>query len=221
MLIVFWLFKRLEINHSFETKNYFFMKLKADFYQRPDVVRVAKELLGKVLITHIEKQLSVARIVETEAYSWKERGCHAFGGKKTTRNAVMFNPGGVAYVYLCYGIHHLFNVVTNERNVAEAVLIRAVEPVKGVEWMASRRNLGAQSRQLTSGPGKLTKALGIDRSFNGLDLTKNQIWIESDGTTVNRNKTGVAKRVGIDYADDDAELPWRFFIKDNPWVSVS
>jgi len=197
------------------------MKLQADFYQRPNVVQIAKELLGKLLITKIEKQVCVTRIVETEAYSWKERGCHAFEGKKTARNAVMFGPGGAAYVYLCYGIHNLFNVVTNGPDIAEAVLIRAVEPVQGVDWMVSRRKRNGNSRRLTSGPGKLTKALGIDRSFNGLDLTKNQIWVEDDGVILDKNLLGIGTRIGIDYAGKDAKLPWRFFIKGNEWVSVS
>ncbi len=195
------------------------MKLKQDFYQRTNVVKIARELLGKVLYTNINGVITGGRIVETEAYSWKERGCHAFGARKTPRNAIMFGEGGYSYVYLCYGIHYLFNVVTNRPETPEAVLIRAVEPVEGREAMKVRRNLFKESFQLTSGPGKLTKALGICRSFNGKSLLDDEIWIEDPGTKLALKNIVVSERIGIDYAGEDARLPWRFSIRGNPWVS--
>lgn len=194
------------------------VKISESFYQQSNVVKVAKELLGKQLFTNVNNLLTSGIIVETEAYSWKERGCHAYANKKTQRNAVMFLPGGFSYVYLCYGIHNLFNVVTNKDGVGEAVLIRALEPVIGVETMQERMGVKSPKR-ITSGPGKLTKALGIDRSMNGKYLLDDDVWIEDSGTKVGSSKIIASKRIGIDYAGEDAELPWRFYIKDNPWIS--
>ena len=131
----------------------------------------------------------------------------------------MFDPGGIAYVYLCYGIHYLFNVVTNTEDVPEAVLIRALQPVTGVEEMKNRRGIFNRDLHLTSGPGKLTSALGIDRTFNGKSLTDDEIWIEDSGTKLAGGSIQASERIGIDYAGEDARLPWRFSIKGNPWVS--
>lgn len=195
------------------------MKLSEDFYQRGNVVRVARDLLGKVLFTNIDGVVTAGRIVETEAYSWKERGCHAYGARKTQRNAVLFEEGGLAYVYMCYGIHFLFNVVTNRADTAEAVLVRALEPVIGLEEMKLRRNIFQNDRHLTSGPGKLTKALGIGRRFNGKSLMDDEIWIEDSGTKVAAKAIEASARIGIDYAGEDARLPWRFTIKGNAWIS--
>lgn len=194
------------------------MKLSESFYQQSDVVKVARELLGKELITNIQNKITSGIIVETEAYSWKEKGCHAYNNRKTTRNAVMFQPGGFSYVYLCYGIHHMVNVVTGGDGVAEAVLIRALEPRAGVDLMQERMNTDSDYR-ITSGPGKLTKALGIDRSLNGKDLLGDDLWIEDSGIKVGKSNIVASKRIGIDYAGEDAHLPWRFTIKDNTWVS--
>jgi DNA-3-methyladenine glycosylase len=195
------------------------MKLTEDFYQRKNVVKIARELLGKVLFTRIDGVLTGGTIVETEAYSWKERGCHAYGSRKTSRNAIMFEKGGYAYVYMCYGIHFLFNVVTNRENVAEAVLIRALEPIEGLEEIRLRRGLIKNDFHLTSGPGKLTRALGIDRSFNGKFLLDDEIWIEETGMKLADKNIIVSERIGIDYAGEDARLPWRFSLKGNSWVS--
>lgn len=195
------------------------MKLSKSFYQRSDVTRIARELLGKLLFTNIEGVICGGRIVETEAYSWKERGCHAFNERKSERNAIMYESGGHAYVYFCYGMHHMFNVVTNKKDHAEAVLIRAIEPVAGEEDMKARRGLLRSPFQLTAGPGKLTKALGIDRKLNGKLLVDDEVWIEDAGEKVNKNSIVASPRIGIDYAGDDALLPWRFYLKENPWVS--
>lgn len=192
------------------------MKLPQSFYQRSNVVQVAKDLIGKRLITNVNDMLTSGIIVETEAYSYKERGCHAYKGP-TERNKVMFEKGGISYVYLCYGMHHLFNVVTNQSGKADAVLIRALEPVLGIDLMMERMKVNSIKR-ITSGPGKLTKALGITKSWNGVDLLGHQVWIE-EGEKVSSSKIKADARIGIDYAGEDALLPWRFSIKDNKWVS--
>lgn len=195
------------------------MKLTESFYQRDNVVKIARELIGKGLFTRINGDLTGGIIVETEAYSWKERGCHAFGARKTARNAIMFEKGGHTYVYLCYGMHNLFNVVTNNTNVADAVLIRAIEPLVGVELMKVRRGKLFNEYHLTSGPGKLTRALGIDRKWNGKFLEGNDIWLEDLGKRISPTRIEKSPRIGIAYAGDDALLPWRFTLKGSPWLS--
>jgi DNA-3-methyladenine glycosylase len=139
--------------------------------------------------------------------------------KKTQRNSVMFENGGLAYVYLCYGMHNLFNVVTNKTNVAEAVLIRALEPMVGIDEMRLRRGSAIHDKQLTSGPGKLTKALGINRTFNGKSLLNGEIWIDDLGAKISSRDIVASPRIGIDYAGEDAALPWRYTLKGNRWVS--
>jgi DNA-3-methyladenine glycosylase len=191
--------------------------LQDSFYTRNDVTQIARQLLGKKLITNVLGKRSGGIIVETEAYSFRERGCHAYDSKMTNRNKVMFEAGGVAYVYLCYGIHHLFNVVTNKPGLADAVLVRALEPCEGEEWMLKRMD-ATSIRRITSGPGKLTKALGIDRTFDGKYLNSAEVWIE-EGVKVPARQIEASVRIGIDYAGEDALLPWRFSIKDSEWVS--
>jgi DNA-3-methyladenine glycosylase len=193
------------------------MKLPLDFYWRTNVTTIAKQLLGKGLFTRIDGQITGGMIVETEAYSYKEKGCHAHKGM-TKRNEIMFADGGVAYVYLCYGIHEMVNVVTNVEGKADAILIRALEPIKGMETMQSRMKTDS-SRRITSGPGKVTKALGIDRTLNGKELNGNEIWIEDLSNKITPKSIVSNKRVGIDYAGEDALLPWRFLLKNNVWVS--
>jgi DNA-3-methyladenine glycosylase len=195
------------------------MKVSESFYERPNVVKIARELLGMSLFTRINGVTTGGMIVETEAYSWKERGCHAYSARKTDRNSIMFERGGNSYVYLCYGMHHLFNVVTNAKGVAEAVLVRALEPTHGIEAMEARRGKISNRYHLTSGPGKLTKALGIDRKFNGKSLLDNEIWIEALNGTIPPRRIAASPRIGIDYAGEDATLPWRFTIRENNWVS--
>lgn len=193
------------------------MKLPNSFYQRQNVTTIAKELIGKVLVTNVNNKLTSGIIVETEAYSYKERGCHAFKGM-TPRNKVMFEEGGVTYVYLCYGIHHLFNVVTNQKDKADAVLIRALEPLVGQSVMQERMKTKSLNK-ITSGPGKLTKALGIDRNHNGLFLQNHEIWIEEGSSRVLAKNILASPRIGIDYAGDDAKLPWRFTLHRSKWLS--
>lgn len=195
------------------------MKLARSFYMSDDVVTISRLLIGKYLVTRINGRKAAGMIVETEAYSWKERGCHAFGGRLTARNEVMFKEGGRAYVYLCYGMHNLFNVVTNVKGAADAVLIRAIEPVEGIELMQRRRGQLQNPFHLTSGPGKLTRALGIDRTMNGKFLWNSEVWIEDAGIIIGMEQLEAGKRIGIDYAGKDADLPWRFTLKGNRWVS--
>jgi DNA-3-methyladenine glycosylase len=194
------------------------MKLEEAFYQRKNVEKIAKELLGKVLVTNMHNRVTAGIIVETEAYSYTEKGCHAYNNKMTERNKVMFKSGGHAYVYLCYGIHNLFNVVTNVEGKADAVLIRALEPLIG-ETHIQQRMKSASIKRTTSGPGKLSKALGIDRSMNGEYLLGQRVWIEDRGMEVLKNSIVCSPRIGIDYAEEDADLPWRFTIKGNDWLS--
>lgn len=195
-------------------------KLPRAFYTRNDVVAISRELLGKFLFTRVNGTVTGGMITETEAYHGPEdRASHAFGGRRTARTEIMYAQGGTAYVYLCYGIHHLFNVVTNKKDVPHAVLIRAIEPVEGMEAMLNRRNKKTAERILTAGPGSVSRALGITTSLTGIDLLGNVIWIEDRGVSVVSGKISSTKRIGVDYAGKDAERLWRFTIKGNLWVS--
>lgn len=196
------------------------MKLPIEFYLTEDVVEIAKDLLGKTLVTNIDGVYTSGVIVETEAYCGNnDKASHANNGKRTPRTEVAFGQGGVAYVYLCYGIHHLFNVVVNKRDKADVVLIRAIEPKEGLEEMVLRRHMSANKYQLTAGPGAMTQALGIKTAMTGTSLMDDTIWIEDTGITVANEKMKIGTRVGVGYAEEDALKPWRFSIKDNPCVS--
>jgi len=195
-------------------------KLPRSFYLRHDVVDVARDLLGKYLVTEFDGVLTSAKIVETEAYKGStDRACHAFNYRKTKRTEVMFENGGVAYVYLCYGIHNLFNIITNIEGEPDAVLIRAAEPLEGVEEMLARREMNELETRLTAGPGSLSKALGIRKELTGIDLSDDKIWLEDRGETIDPELIIASPRVGIDYAGEDAKLPWRFRVKNSKWVS--
>lgn len=191
-------------------------KLTKEFYLRDDVNQIARDLLGKIVFTRIEGVVSAGKIVETEAYSFREKACHAHMKRFTERTKIMFMPGGHAYVYLCYGIHNLFNIVTNTEGLPEAVLIRAVEPHKNIEIMRERRR--TTDKHLTSGPGKLSEALGITRKLNGIPLSGNDLWIE-EGEEYREADIISTTRIGVDYAGEDAMLPWRYYIRDNTFVS--
>ncbi|MDN5203777.1 DNA-3-methyladenine glycosylase [Fulvivirgaceae bacterium BMA10] len=196
------------------------MILPASFYQRENVVQISQQLLGKVLVTYIDGQYTSGIIVETEAYNgYNDLACHAHG-KRTNRTETMYSEGGMAYIYLCYGIHHLFNVVTNEKEKADAVLIRAIEPLEGLDIMISRRKKEKIDYKLTQGPGSLSQALGIHTSMMGTSLiNKKKIWIEDRDNKVSETQIVSSLRVGVGYAREDALLPWRFYLKENPWVS--
>jgi len=196
------------------------MKLPKSFYTRADVAEIAKELLGKYLVTQINGGLTAGMIVETEAYCGRDdKACHANNGRRTKRTEIMFREGGKAYVYLCYGIHHLFNVVTNVDGLADAILIRGLEPVDGIKQMLERRKMKTPKMNLSAGPGALSKALGITTDLYGQDLTGQTIWIEDRGVEIETNNIISDKRVGVDYAGEDALKPWRFVIKDSRWMS--
>ena len=194
--------------------------LGSSFYDRRNVVVVARELLGKVLVTHLGTERTSGRIVEVEAYNGVvDRASHAWSGRRTKRTEVMFGSGGVAYVYLIYGIHHLFNVVTNRRDVPHAVLVRALDPLDGIPVMLERTGKPRLDHTLTRGPGNLSKAMGLLTTHTGTSLLGGLIWIGDDGTRVPRSQIVATPRIGVDYAGEDAALPYRFFIKDNPYVS--
>jgi DNA-3-methyladenine glycosylase len=194
-------------------------KLPREFYARQNVLTVARELLGKLLVVPTANGSRVSgMIVETEAYRGPEdRASHAYGGRRTKRTETMYQLGGTVYVYFVYGMYYQFNVVTNIRDTPHAVLVRALQPVEGIENMRDRRQTHSD-RNLTSGPGKLCIAMGIDRKLDREDLLGERVWIE-EGEKIPRTRIATGPRVGIDYAEEWTEKPWRFWLKDNPFVS--
>jgi len=195
-------------------------KLDNSFYDRPDVVRVARELLGKVLVTELEGGRTSGRIVEVEAYNGVvDRASHAWSGRRTRRTEVMYREGGTAYVYLIYGIHHLFNVVTNKKDIPHAVLVRALEPLEGIPLMLKRTGKVKADHSLTRGPGNLSRAMGLATLHTGYSLYEGEIYIGDDGHRVRPAEIVATPRIGVDYAGQDALLPYRFFVKGNPYVS--
>ena len=197
-----------------------FKKLPENFYQRNDATIISKELLGKFLISDIDGIVTGGMITEVEAYNGiSDKASHAFGGRRTNRTETMYGKGGICYVYLCYGIHHLFNVVTNKINIPHAVLIRAIEPIIGIDEMLKRRKKINIQPTLTSGPGSMSSSLGIKTSDSGSDLCGNRIYIEDRGINISDSKIISTKRVGVDYAGKDALLKYRFYIKGNKFIS--
>jgi len=195
--------------------------LKRDFYTRADTLRVARELLGKRLVVPAPAGERVSgRIVEVEAYlGVEDRAAHSYGGRRTRRTETMFGTGGRVYVFFVYGMHHQFNVVTGPEGVPHVVLVRAVEPEEGIELMKERRPVST-ARELTNGPGKLCRALGIDLTFDGEDLTTGRrLWLEETGVRFKSEEIASGPRVGIDYAAEDALKPWRFWVGGNEYVS--
>lgn len=191
--------------------------LNRDFYLR-DVALVAPELLGKLLVHKTREGVASGIIVEVEAYSGAiDKGAHSYPNKRTPRTEIQFGEGGYAYVYSIYGMHCCFNVVTNKTNIPEVVLVRALEPVDGIDLMMSRRNT-QNTFELCNGPGKLCSALGISKANYGDDLCGGRLFIE-ERMAVPRNEIAVSPRVNIDYAGEDAKLLWRYFIKDSKFVS--
>ncbi len=187
------------------------MKLTREFYIRDNVVEIARDLLGKVLCSHFDGNLTKAVITETEAYAGvADKASHAYGGRRTKRTEPMFGPGGVAYVYLCYGIHHLFNVVTGVSGTPHAVLIRAGHPSVGETVMLKRRKRPTVDASLLGGPGSLAKALGINTKLTGTSLLGRQIWIEDHGIRFAESSLVIGPRIGVDYAEEDADCPYRF-----------
>ena len=188
--------------------------LSKSFYQREDVTGIAQDLLGKILITDIDDHKTGGIIIETEAYGGAtDRGCHAFANRVTKRTRTMYETGGIAYIYLCYGMHNMLNVVTNVAGIPEAVLIRAISPKIGIDKMLIRRQKNKQHKNLTEGPGSLCQALSITRHYNGWDLSSSSLWIEDRGLQIQKKDIEKSKRIGIDYAGEDANRLWRFRIK--------
>ena len=194
-------------------------KLPREFYTRANVLTVTRELLGKVLVVPAQDGTRVSGIiVEAESYRGPEdRASHAYGGRRTNRTETMYQIGGRAYVYFVYGMYYQFNVVTNVAEIPHAVLIRAVEPVEGIEVMRKRRH-NQPDHNLTNGPGKLCIALGIDRQLDRADLLGNQVWIE-EGEKISARRIASGPRIGVDYAEEWAAKPWRFWIRDNVFVT--
>ena len=201
--------------------------LPLSFYRRQNVQKIAQELLGKHLFSFQEGLLTGGVIVETEAYCGVcDRAAHGFPSKRTPRTEVLFSPGGMAYIYLCYGVHHLLNIVTNQKDIPQGVLIRSIEPKYGISVMKKRRGkeeLSMKNKKndysLTSGPGCVTQALAITLLHKGIALNSSQIWIEEREGSLPSNQIQSGPRIGVAYAQEDALLPWRFWISHSPWVS--
>lgn len=197
-------------------------RISRSFFTRSDVLEISRDLLGQHLVTEVDGVRTVGRIVETEGYHQDgDKACHAFGGRRTKRTEVMFMKGGHAYVYLCYGIHHLFNIVTGAEDVGAAVLIRAVEPAEGAGKMLERRDMSKMGKRLTAGPGMLSQAMGITTDWTGFDLTdpKSPVWLEYREALPGAKNIESSPRIGVGYAGECTEWPWRFTIKDNKWLS--
>ncbi|NLN96148.1 MAG: DNA-3-methyladenine glycosylase [Bacteroidales bacterium] len=189
------------------------MKLQLSFYSRTNVIEIARDLLGKTLFTNIDGYLTGGIITETEAYAGvHDRASHAYNGRRTARTEVMYMRGGTAYIYLCYGIHHLFNIVTGEPEVPHAVLIRGIKVTHGIDIIQKRTKKNITVGEVISGPGKVSKALGINVSFTGTDLLDNDIWLEDNNFRVDPKTVKSTPRIGVDYAGSDALLPYRFVI---------
>lgn len=194
--------------------------LPQSFYERPDVVVITKDLLGKIVIAKFDNIITAGRIVEAEAYNGPfDKAAHSYNNRRTKRTEVMYGHGGVAYVYLCYGIHQMFNVVTNKPGIPNAILIRALEPIAGIETMLKRSNKNTHGFDLTRGPGNVAKALGLHTSHTGMSLQSDELYIASDGCIYKENEIAVTARIGVDYAAEDALLPYRFIVEGNKYVS--
>lgn len=197
-----------------------FHKLPQSFYDREDVVQIARELIGKIVVSHINGVYTSGRIVETEAYvALTDRASHSYGGRRTPRNEHMYAAPGTAYIYICYGTHHMLNVVTNKTGVPDAILIRAIDPMEGIDAMLKRTGKKELTTSLTRGPGNVGKALGIFKHFSGTFLMDTRIYLCDDGFQPGDLEIGISKRIGVESAGADAKLPFRFYLKNNPFVS--
>ncbi len=204
-------------------KNRLLKQLPISFYERADVVTIARELLGKIVQTRIDGKLTSGRIVETEAYvAHTDRASHAYAGRRTSKNEHMYHPGGTTYVYICYGMHQMLNIVTNARYIPDAVLIRAIEPLKGVNVMLERTGKLTAGHTLTRGPGNVGKALGITKADSGKNILKSSIRIYADkDSDIPDSMVASSRRIGVESAGKDALLPYRFYIRRNRNVSGS
>jgi len=196
------------------------MKLPVSFYLDSNVLHLAKSLIGKYLFTRIDDVVTGGYIIETEAYNGIiDKASHSYGNRITPRTKTMFMEGGIAYVYLCYGIHEMFNIVTSVKGQPHAILIRAIQPTEGIEAMLWRRKMDTLKPSITRGPGSVAKALGISRVINAISLQSDTLWIEDRGLIIPDEDIVAGPRVGVDYAGEDALLPYRFYVKGNVYVS--
>lgn len=187
-----------------------------EFYLRADVVAIARDLLGKIILVGEGNEQVGAIISETEAYAGEaDRASHAWNGRRTSRTEVMYGEGGHAYVYLCYGIHSLFNIVTNKAGIPHAVLLRAVVPYLNIASMEHNRGMDVKRKGFANGPGKLSSALGITMSDDGEDLVFGRVRIADIGIEVTGDSILSGPRIGVDYAGEDAQLPYRFLINES------
>ncbi|HWH63520.1 MAG TPA: DNA-3-methyladenine glycosylase [Ginsengibacter sp.] len=195
-------------------------KIPLSFYARKNVVAIAKDLIGKIIVTNFDNNITSGRIVETEAYvAVTDKASHSFGGKRTVRNEHMYAAAGTAYVYICYGLHQMMNIVTNDKDIPDAVLIRAVEPMKGIDIMLKRTGKITLDKTLTRGPGNVGKALGIFKHHSGNHLLGNKIYLLDDNIKIPSEQIGTSARIGVETAGADALLPYRFYLKGNKYVS--
>lgn len=195
-------------------------KLSPAFYRRKDVVAVAKKLLGKIIVTNFDNVVTSCRIVETEAYAaHTDKASHAYNGRRTSRNEHMYAEAGTVYVYICYGLHTMLNVVTNTKDIPDAVLLRAAEPIDGISTMLERTRKKNVDNTLTKGPGNLAKAMGIIKSHSGSAFGDEHIHLYDDGFRLKETDIGISKRIGVDGAGEDALLPYRFYLRGNVFVS--
>ena len=195
-------------------------KLPLDFYDRDDVILIARELLGKIVITQFSGILTSGRIMETEAYiGISDRASHSYDGKRTTRNEHMYAGPGYSYVYICYGIHQMLNIVTNKKGIPDAVLIRALEPLSGIEQMLLRTGKNDGDKTLTRGPGNVGKAMGISSSHSGLSFRSKELFIADDLFILQEKEIGSSSRIGVESAGEAALYPYRFYIRGNRFVS--
>lgn len=195
-------------------------KISLSFYSRKDVVQIAKELIGKIVVTNIDGNITSGKIVETEAYiAIIDRASHSFGNRRTTRNEHMYSKPGTAYVYICYGIHQMLNIVTNDKGIPDAILIRAIEPLEGIDIMLKRTGKKELDKTLTRGPGNVGKALGIFKHHSGLHLLDDSMYLTDSKEKITDSQIGVSARIGVEGAGADALLPYRFYLKGNKYVS--
>lgn len=196
-------------------------KLPLSFYQQKDVVEIARQLVGKIVLTNFDGLSTSGRVVETEAYvALTDKASHSYNGRRTAKNEHMYAAAGTAYVYICYGMHQMLNVVTNDENIPDAILIRAIEPLEGIDEMLKRTGKKQLDHTLTRGPGNLAKALGISKQHSGLELMNSHINIYSDDFKIPDNLIGSSKRIGVESAGPDSLLPYRFYLRGNKYVSA-
>lgn len=189
------------------------MKIERAYYLQQDVVKLARDMIGKTLVTAIDDKISSGIITEAEAYAGiRDRASHAYNGRRTRRTEVMYHIGGTAYVYLCYGMHSLFNIVTGDKDVPDAILIRGIKPGNGLEIIRERLQKNIRENDIISGPGRVAKALGIGVAHTGIDLLGNTIWLEYNDLSLNQENIQATPRIGIDYAGNDTLLPYRFVL---------